>query len=87
VPVTARKIYETQVPLFLIPVAIANGVRQRGAKLFRISVVRTSAHQYRIQYKCRAKDTSPPYRYLKMRYRRLGQETLAGFIGGGRDHD
>lgn len=53
---TRRKQYDPEVPLFLIATAIAHGVKQRGGKLFRISVVRTCSHQYLIKYKCRARD-------------------------------
>jgi hypothetical protein len=54
--VTKPKQYDPEVPLFLIATAIASGVKKRGGKLFRISVVRTYSHQYLIKYKCRAKD-------------------------------
>jgi hypothetical protein len=53
---TKKKEYDLEVPLFLIATAIAGGVKQRGGKLFRISVVRTAAHQYQIKYTCRARD-------------------------------
>ena len=53
---TRRKQYDPEVPLFMIAAAIASGVKKRGGKLFRISVVRTYSHQYLIKYKCRAKD-------------------------------
>ena len=53
---TRRKVYDPEVPLFLIASAIAGGVKQRGGKLFRISVVRIAGHRYRIKYKCRARD-------------------------------
>jgi hypothetical protein len=53
---TRKKEYDPEVPLFLIAAAIAGGVKQRGGKLFRISVVRTAAHQYLIKYKCRANE-------------------------------
>ena len=53
---TRRKVYDPEVPLFMIASAIADGVKKRGGKLFRISVVRIAKHQYRIKYKCRARD-------------------------------
>ncbi|PKL65496.1 MAG: hypothetical protein CVV32_03285 [Methanomicrobiales archaeon HGW-Methanomicrobiales-3] len=53
---TRRKVYDPDVPLFMIASAIANGVKKRGGKLFRISVVRIAEHQYRIKYTCRARD-------------------------------
>ena len=52
---TKPKVYDPEVPLFLIATAVAEGVRKRGGKLFRISVVRTHSHAYRIKYKCRLK--------------------------------
>lgn len=61
---TRRKVYNPDVPLFMIASAIAHGVKERGGKLFRISVVRIAEHQYRIKYKCRVKDarsTRPPF--------------------------
>ncbi|PKL70660.1 MAG: hypothetical protein CVV30_04745 [Methanomicrobiales archaeon HGW-Methanomicrobiales-1] len=48
------------VPLFLIATAVADGVRKRGGKLYRISVVRTHSHAYRIKYKCRMKGEPEP---------------------------
>ena len=55
---TRRKVYDPVVPLFLIGATIAEGVKRRGGKLFRISVVRTPNHQYQIKYTCRAKDAN-----------------------------
>ena len=55
---TKRREYDPEVPLFLIATAISHGVKKRGHKLFRISVVRTASHQYMIKYKCRAKDAN-----------------------------
>jgi hypothetical protein len=57
---TRKKVYDPAVPLFLIAAAIAGGVKRRGGKLFRISVVRTDDHQYRIKYKCRVKEGRTP---------------------------
>jgi hypothetical protein len=56
---TRRKVYNPEVPLFMIAAVISRGVKQRGGKLFRISVVRTAAHQYLIKYKCRVKEARP----------------------------
>ena len=53
---TKRRQYDTPVPLYLIGMAITHGVKLRGGKLFRISVVRTHSHHYLIKYKCRARD-------------------------------
>ncbi len=55
---TKKKVYDLNVPLFLIATAIARGVKKQGGRLFRISVVRTEGHQYLIKYKCRARDTN-----------------------------
>jgi hypothetical protein len=57
---TKPKVYDPEVPLFLIATAVAEGVRKRGGKLFRISVVRTHSHAYRIKYKCRVKGEPEP---------------------------
>ena len=55
---TRRKVYDPVVPLFLTGATISEGVKRRGGKLFRISVVRTTSHQYLIKYTCRAKDAN-----------------------------
>ena len=52
--------YDPVVPLFLIPTVVAEGIRKRGGKLYRISVVRTHSHAYRIKYKCRVKEACVP---------------------------
>lgn len=52
--------YDPIVPLFLIPTVVAEGIRKRGGKLYRISVVRTHSHAYRIKYKCRVKEACIP---------------------------
>ncbi len=59
-PVTKYKHSDTAVPLFLIATAVAEGIRKRGGKLYRISVVRTHSHAYRIRYKCRVKEACAP---------------------------
>ena len=46
---TRPKVYDPVVPLFLIATAVADGVRKRGGKLYRISVVREHSHAYRIK--------------------------------------
>ena len=56
---TKKNGYHPEVPLFLIPTAIASGVKKRGGKLFRIPVVRAAVHQYLIKYTCRARDANP----------------------------
>jgi hypothetical protein len=73
---TGRKVFDPDVPLFLIASAIAHGVKQRGGKLYRISVARTAEHQYRIRFKCRARDARER---VKTRYRSLYQQTLERF--------
>jgi len=57
---TRSKRYDPVVPLFLIATAVADGIRKRGGKLYRISVVRTHSHAYRIKYKCRVKGEPEP---------------------------
>ncbi|MFA6225959.1 MAG: hypothetical protein WC620_07260 [Methanoregula sp.] len=57
---TKPKVYDPEVPLFLIATAVADGVRKRGGKLFRISIVRTHSHAYRIKFKCRVKEAGIP---------------------------
>ena len=57
---TRPKVYDPEVPVFLIATAVAEGVRKHGGKLFRISVARTHSHAYRIKYKCRVKGEPEP---------------------------
>lgn len=51
---TKKKECDVKVPLFLIAPAIAGGVKKRGGKRYRVSVVRTAEHQYQIKYTCQA---------------------------------
>jgi hypothetical protein len=55
--------YDCMVPLHLIPVTIAQRIRQRGGNLYRISVVRTHEHCYTIKCKCRVKIAMEPLAY------------------------
>ena len=57
---TKPKEYDLVVPLHLIPVTIAQRIRERGGKLYRISVVRTHEHHYTVKCKCRAKIAMEP---------------------------
>jgi hypothetical protein len=55
--VTKRlSITETEVPLYLLPQAVARLVRERGEKVYRISVKRTHWHHYNVSVRTR----SPP---------------------------
>ena len=57
---TRPKEYDHVVPLHLIPVTIAQRIRERGEKLYRISIVRTHLHHYTVKCKCRAKIAMKP---------------------------
>jgi hypothetical protein len=57
---TKPREYDLVVPLHLIPVTIAQRIRERGGKLYRISVVRTHQHHYTVKCKCRAKIAMEP---------------------------
>ncbi len=57
---TRPKEYDRVVPLHLIPVTIAQRIRERGEKLYRISIVRTHRHHYTVKCKCRAKIAMEP---------------------------
>jgi hypothetical protein len=52
--------YDLMVPLHLIPVTIAQRIRERGGNLYRISIVRTHEHQYTVKCKCRARIAREP---------------------------
>jgi hypothetical protein len=55
--VTKRlSITETEVPLYLLPQAVARLVREKGEKVYRISVKRTHWHHYNVSVRTR----SPP---------------------------
>ncbi|MFA4877495.1 MAG: hypothetical protein WC586_08780 [Methanoregula sp.] len=58
---------------------MAEGVKQRGAKLFRISVIRTLVHQYRIRYWCRVRTCQERGKKWKRHFRFNDQETLERF--------
>ncbi len=57
---THPKEYDHVVPLYLIPVTIAQRIREQGEKLYRISIVRTHLHHYTVKCKCRAKIAMGP---------------------------
>ena len=82
-----RRKYDVPVPLFLIGAAITKGVKLRGGKLFRISVVRTHSHQYLIKYKCRAKDTETARNIDAAEHLALHPEQPPGPEGSGENHD
>ncbi len=73
---------ERNVPLFLIARAVADGVKQRGARLYRISIVRIREHQYRIRYTCRNRPLRERRHGKRVRFRLFGQETLERFSQG-----
>jgi|GEM_PF-6507238 hypothetical protein len=52
--------YDLVVPLHLIPVTVAQRIRERGDNLYRISIIRTHGHQYTVKCKCRAKIAVEP---------------------------
>jgi hypothetical protein len=52
--------YDLVVPLHLIPITVAQRIRERGENLYRISIHRTDGHHYTIKTKCRAKIAVEP---------------------------
>ena len=44
----------TEIPLYLIPQAVTRLIRERGGKVYRISVVRTHYHHYNISVRTRS---------------------------------
>jgi hypothetical protein len=58
---TRPREYDLGVPLHLIPVTVAERIRERGGNLYRISIVRTSLHHYTIKCTCRAKIAMEPF--------------------------
>jgi hypothetical protein len=57
---TCRKEFDCVVPLHLIPITIAQRIREKGGNLYRISIIRTDGHHYTIKCKCRAKIAIEP---------------------------
>ena len=57
---TRPREYDRVVPLHLIPITIAQRIRERGGNLYRISIIRTDKHHYTIKCKCRAKIAMEP---------------------------
>jgi hypothetical protein len=57
---TGRKEFDRVVPLHLIPITIAQRIREKGGNLYRISIIRTDGHHYTIKCKCRAKIAMEP---------------------------
>ena len=49
----AKSLQVTEIPLYLIPRAITRIIRERGEKVYRISVVRTRFHHYNISVRTR----------------------------------
>jgi len=51
---TPRSTRATEIPLFLVPQEIARMIRERGEKVYRISVKRTHYHHYNISVRTRS---------------------------------
>ncbi len=49
----SKSMRATEIPLNLVPHAIARLIRERGEKVYRISVVRTHYHHYNISVRTR----------------------------------
>jgi hypothetical protein len=51
-----------EIPLHLLPLAIARQIRQEGGKIYRISVKRTHWHRYNVSIRTRtvARELEPP---------------------------
>lgn len=49
----AKSMRATEIPLNLVPYAIARLIRERGEKVYRISVKRTHYHHYNISVRTR----------------------------------
>jgi hypothetical protein len=75
---TRPKEYDLVVPLHLIPVTIAQRIRERGEKLYRISIVRTHLHHYTVKCKCRAKIAMEPLEDSTDYSAAQGPELLSG---------
>jgi hypothetical protein len=50
----AKSTRASEVPLYVIPSVIARMIRERGRKVYRISVVRTHHHHYNISVRTRS---------------------------------
>jgi len=79
---TKPKEYDLMIPLHLIPVTIAQRIRERGGNLYRISVVRTHQHHYTVKCKCRAKIAMEPLEHDEDRSRNPGPEPITGSSSG-----
>ncbi len=49
----AKSIHASEIPLHIVPHAIARMIRERGAMVYRISVKRTHYHHYNISVRTR----------------------------------
>ena len=78
---TRPKEYDRVVPLHLIPVTIAQRIRERGGNLYRISIVRTHQHHYTVKCKCRAKIAMEPLEDSRDRSPAQGPEPFSGSSG------
>lgn len=50
----AKSTRATEIPLYLLPQAIARLIRERGEKVYRISVKRTHLHHYNVSVRTRS---------------------------------
>ena len=50
----AKSVRAKEIPLYLVPRAITRMIRERGEKVYRISVVRTHFHHYNISVRTRS---------------------------------
>ena len=49
-----RSTKATEIPLYLLPLAIARLIRERGEKVYRVSVKRTHYHHYNVSVRTRS---------------------------------
>lgn len=50
----AKSTSMTEIPLYLVPQAVTRLIRERGEKVYRISVVRTHYHHYNVSVRTRS---------------------------------
>jgi hypothetical protein len=77
-------ITETEIPLYLLPQAIARQIRKKGDAVYRISVKRTHWHHYNISVRTKAikKELSP----MRIATLAVLPDPGAGNTGRGRKH-
>jgi len=79
---TRPREYDRVVPLHLIPITIAQRIRERGGNLYRISIIRTDKHHYTIKCKCRAKIAMEPLEHQENCSLIPGPEPVSAPPGG-----